>query len=283
MMTYFRQKELHKGLHEDLYLLFKEALSTHLGHISTDIVLKLAHSTLGVRQKLGFFLLQKNVNHADLTIRELIKLADSETVDIRQWVCGVFTSNVPRIKYEAAEALRILDAKWDDVRIFAFDFFKTHFQKSDWTPERLIFVCDSTRHEVQQFGKTLITQYFRSEDGQAYLLQLSQHPSANLQNFATHYIEQFAADNPENIEKLRFYFALVLSQINRSGVAKARIFTFLEQEALKNTHVATLVSELLTRQSLTVAVADKAACIRILTKLKRQFPQIQSSLSVKEV
>jgi predicted DNA-binding WGR domain protein len=280
MLPYFRMSEPYEGLHHDIYLLLTESLGKYLGHLTTETALKFLQSSLTPRQLLGQYLLENTIDPQHLTMRQTTKLADHEIAAVREWAQQYYTHNLPRIKYEAAEALRILDAKWDDARQFFFDFFRTHFTEADWTPELLVFICDSTRTDVQQFGKEMITKFFKEENGSTYLMQLSQHPSVNLQNFATHYLEQFATGQPDYIEKLEHYFVTILSQVNRSGVAKARIFHFLEQEGLKNEHIATMIACIMSRQSATMAVADKAACLRVMTTLKRKYPDMEMAMSV---
>jgi predicted DNA-binding WGR domain protein len=282
MMPYFRMSEPYEGLHTDLYTLFTESLSAHLGHLGTETALKLLQSSLEPRQMLGLHLLQNNVDATELTMRQITRLADHEILSVREWAQQFYAQNLPRIKYEAPEALRILDAKWDDARQYFFDFFRTHFTEADWTPELLVFVCDSTRTDVQQFGKEMITKFFKTENGETYLMQLSQHPSVNLQNFATHYLDQFATDNPAYIEKLEHYFVTILSQVNRSGVAKARIFHFLQEEGLKNEQIATMIARIMSRQSATMAVADKAACLRVMAALKGKYPGMEMAMVVTE-
>jgi hypothetical protein len=282
MMPYFRMSEPYEGLHTDLYTLFTESLSAHLGHLSTETALKLLQSSLEPRQMLGLHLLQNNVDATELTMRQITRLADHEILSVREWAQQFYAQNLARIKYEAPEALRILDAKWDDARQYFFDFFRTHFTEADWTPELLVFVCDSTRTDVQQFGKEMITKFFKTENGETYLMQLSQHPSVNLQNFATHYLDQFATDNPAYIEKLEHYFVTILSQVNRSGVAKARIFHFLQEEGLKNEQIATMIARIMSRQSATMAVADKAACLRVMAALKGKYPGMEMAMVVTE-
>jgi hypothetical protein len=283
MMPYFRMSEPYEGLHTDLYTLFTESLSAHLGHLGTETALKLLQSSLEPRQMLGLHLLQNNVDATELTMRQITRLADHEILSVREWAQQFYAQNLARIKYEAPEALRILDAKWEDARQYFFNFFRTHFTEADWTPELLVFVCDSTRTDVQQFGKEMITKFFKTENGETYLTQLSQHPSANLQNFATHYLDQFATDNPAYIEKLEHYFVTILSQVNRSGVAKARIFHFLQEEGLKNEQIATMIARIMSRQSATMAVADKAACLRVMAALKGQYPGMEMAMVVTEI
>jgi len=77
------------------------------------------------------------------------------------------------------------------------------------------------------------------------LLQLSQHPSGDLQNFATNYLDHFAADKPKNIEQLAPYFTTVLAGVNKAGVAKKRIFSFLHQEGLKDEKSAAIIASVI--------------------------------------
>ena len=280
ILPYFRMTEPYEGLYHDIYVLLTEPLGAYLGHLSTETAMKFIQSSIVPRQLLGLYLLENTVDAQTLTMRQITKLADHEIVALRGWAQQFYTNNLPRIKYEAAEALRILEAKWDDARQFFFDFFRKQFTEADWTPELLVFICDSTRTDVQQFGKEMITKFFKEENGSTYLMQLSQHPSVNLQNFATHYLAQFATGQPDYIEKLEHYFVTILSQVNRSGVAKARIFHFLQEEGLKNEQIATMIARIMSRQSATMAVADKAACLKVMAALKGKYPNMEMAMRV---
>lgn len=283
LLSFFRMKEPFEGLHEDLLTLFTTSLATCWEHLSNETALYLLGSSKMPRQVFGQFLLANVVKTNDLGMRQILRLADHDLIAVRRWVINFYETNIGRIKYEASEALRILDAKWDEVRFWSFDYFRRIFNEREWTPELLVFVCDSTRNDVQQFGKEMITKFFKEENGVDYLLKLSQHPSQNLQSFATHYLEQFASGKTEYIEKLEYYFITILSQVNRSGVAKMRIFNFLAQEALKNEAIAQLAANIMTRQSATMAVADKAATLRVMLAIKQKFPHIKMAMQMKTV
>ena len=213
-------------------------------------------------------------------MRQWIRMANHEVLNIRQFVWELYDKNIGRVQAEATESLRLLDSTWADSRAFAFDYFRKHFTEKTWTPELLVSVNDSTRDDVQAFGREMITKYFKEENGELYLLQLSQHPAQQVQHFTTHYLEQFAADKPINIEKLEAYFITVLSSVNRAGIAKKRIFHFLHQEALKSEVVAQIAVRIMARQSATMAVVDKAACIAIMYNLQKTYPAIQMPLSI---
>ncbi len=281
LLPFLQHKDGYGGLKEDLYELMITALRPFLTEISLDSALQMIHVGKGATQQLGLFLLSNQLSSADLTIRQIVRMANHETLDIRQWSWQSYTKEVDRMRYEAGESLRILDARWDDSRQFAFNFFRTHFTEADWSPTLLVSVIDSTRPDVQSFGRELITKFFQEQNGETYLLQLSQHPAQSVQVFATDFLDQFATDNLQNIEQLEYYFTSVLSQVNRSGVAKAKIFRFLRKEALKHEPVAQLIIDIISRQSATMAVADKAACIEIMRDLSKIYPNLRMPLVIK--
>lgn len=283
LLPYISRREAYEGLHEDLYGLFTGPLEGFASNVDRETTLQLLLSGHAFAQRYGFVLLQKNIAPEQLSVRQLIWLANHEMLAARRYAWQVFNDQIPRMQAEAGEAIRLLDARWEDSRAFAFDYFRTHFSDVHWTPQVLVSVCDSTREEVQAFGRELITKFFQAENGPDYLLQLSQHPTQRMQQFATHYLEQYATDQPERIAQLANYFITVLSQVNKGSVSKTRVLHFLRTEGLKNEAMARLVAGILTRQSATLAVADKAACIRILRDLQQQFPSLETPLIPKPV
>ncbi|MES2731464.1 MAG: hypothetical protein V4714_06935 [Bacteroidota bacterium] len=283
MVAIIQSHEPFDGLHNDVFELISQELTAFLPQIKLDTSLSLLHSRRAVNQKLGNLLLEKVIPNAKLSIRQVVKLAAHEMLEVRQRARQFYETNLDRLRAEPAEALRILDVSWEDSRRFAFDFLRQHFSESDWTPSLLVSVCDSTREDVRQFGRELITRFFKEDHGTDYLLKLSQHPSQDLQLFATNYLQQFASGKTANIQSLESYFTTVLSQVNRAGIAKKRIFAFLKNEALQHEEVALLVAKLMTRQSATMAVADKAACLQVMVQLKKAFPHLDMPLSLKPV
>ncbi|MGL5062606.1 MAG: hypothetical protein ACRC62_21725, partial [Microcoleus sp.] len=161
--------------------------------------------------------------------------------------------------------------------------FRTELTSEDWTPEIMVSLCDSIREDVRQFGRDLVTRYFQDECGQDYLLKFSEHPSADMQLFATNYLESYAANNPERLRELTPFFVSVLSRVNKARVAKRRVFAFLDAEAAKSEVAAGIVAEILTRQSATIAIADKATAIQTMLKIRQSYPQIDLPIQVKPV
>lgn len=283
VVSFIQSHEQFEGLHEDLFVLIEQELTAFLSEIDLETSLQLLHSRRAVNQRLGNLLLQKVITDDQLGIRQVVRLAAHEMLAVRQRTWQFYEKNLDRLKAEPEEAVRILDASWEDSRHFAFTFFRKNFSAEDWTPALLVSICDSTREDVRQFGRELITRFFQEESGTDYLLKLSQHPSQDLQLFATNYLQQFAAGKPENIKALEPYFKTVLSQVNRSGVAKARIYALLRNESLQNEEIALLVAQLMARQSATMAVADKASAIQLMRDIRKAYPHLDMPLTLKPV
>lgn len=271
----FLKKEENEGRDQDVLDLMTVQLKNHLHAIPLRDTLNLLYSPRKAAHVLGNYLLQNHTESKDLTMRQIVRLGDNEMVAVRQWVENVYATNLDRIENELAEAVRISDARWDDIQDFSFDFFREKINEKYWSPEILVSLCDSVKPVVQQFGKELITRFFKEENGEQFLLQLSQHPTQELQFFATNYLERFATDRPEHIEKLKHYFVTVLSGVNKSRVAKKRIFEFLKNEGMKREGTAKIVAEVLERQSVTMAIGDKAKCIQIMRDLQSHFQSLE--------
>lgn len=220
--------------------------------------------------------------HEKFTIEEIIELTNHEVLAIRQSSWQIAEKTVEKLRGEISLLIRALDAKWADSREFWREFFRTKFGEKELTPGILVAICDSVKDETQKFGRDLLLHYFKTENGAEYLMKLSEHPSAQMQFFATNYLETDAADAPEKLEKLAPYFVRVLSLVNRARASKTRILQFLEREALKSETAGRIAANILARQSATVAIGDKALMIETMLKIRRSFPNIELPIKVKQ-
>jgi len=275
-------KESCEGIHADMYALFMQSLAEYFSVISEKTMWRLIRSQFRHAQLLGSHLIRNFADADSLPIDRIVELSGHELLELREFAHDFYHKYPERIREEISEALGILDADWEDSRQFAFDFFRTHFADADWTPALLCGICDSVREDVQAFGRELITRFFDEAHGPEYLMKLSQHPSGDLQLFVTNYLERFASDQPERIALLEPYFVTLLSQVNRARVAKQRVFRFLHTEAVKDENTARMAARILERQSLSIALGDKAACIEILRDIHKTFPQIPACIAIKQ-
>ncbi len=276
------QKETYEGLHADTLELLVNHLGEKLHNLPKPTTWKLIQSHSKEANLLGMELLQY-VDFAEASLSDIISLANHEMPTIRQYCLDYFSENIGRVRYESVEALRLLDVKWADCREFGFAFFDQHYKAGDWTPDLLVSTCDSTRPDVQEFGKKMMVKFFDEGKGADYLMQLSQHPNVSLQLFATNYLQDFAAGKTPNFIRLKPYFKTVLCGLYKGGTTKKRIFDFMEAEALNNKEIAEHAIEILNEVALTVAIRDKARCIQVLHRIRRAYPELGSVLSIESV
>ncbi len=280
--------EKHEGIHSNLVRILGEDLPGWMSGITKEATMQLLKAESSAAQELGGLVLSSESSRflTDFEIIDIVKLANHEIFSVREAARQMFLKSFDRIRaseQEMLSAVRLLESKWEDSREFAFRVFHTEFTDADFTPYILVSICDSIRENVRQFGRDLVTRNFQQSYGQDYLLKFSEHPSADMQMFVTNYLKGFAVDNPERLEQLIPYFVTVLSGVNRGGVAKERIFAFLDAEAQKSEAAARVVAEILSRQSVTLVIGDKANAIQIMLKIRRLYPEVPLPIRVKSV
>ncbi len=248
--------------------------------VPINTIWALIHTKATAIQELGGIFLKNSEEADSLKVDQIIDLADHEVRAIRESAWSLSSKHIHRFKENMNYTIRLLDAKWDDSRAFAFELFRNQFTEEDFTPTSLVSVCDSVREDVQIFGRELITKYFQKSHGHEYLIKLSEHPSLNVQVFVTNLLEEYAAGNVDRIKDLAFYFKQVLCRVNKGRVAKDRIFIFLANEAQKNLEAAKVIAEILTFVSATVAIGDKSAAIKLMVKLRQRYPEIDLPISL---
>jgi predicted DNA-binding WGR domain protein len=288
LISVLLRKEQYEGVHSDVLRLLREDLPGWMTGIARETALQLLKAKSSPAQELGGLVLSANRTNwtQEFETSEIVKLANHEILSVREAAREMFLLILDRIRTNTQEmrsAVRLLEAKWDDSREFAQRVFNTHFTAEDWTPEVMVSICDNIREDVRQFGRDLVTRTFQQSYGQEYLLKFSEHPSADMQLFATNYLENYAVDNCDRLRELTPYFITVLCQVNRGRVAKQRVFGFLDAEAQKSEEAARVVAEILTRQSITMAIGDKATAIQTMLKIHRNYPQIPLPIQVKPI
>ena len=274
------RKEDYEGLHEDVLALIDGPFAAHLDYIPSENIARMLRSRYLPAISLGWKLFQSRSSLDDITMRRVAVLADNALLEVREAVWEYYQSHLPRVKAEMEDACRILDTQWDDTRNFAIPFFREKLEEADWTPSLLVAVCDKPNPDVQSFGRELVTRYLNENHGTEYLLKLSEHPTIELQTFASDYLERYATRNLEHITALEPYFITVLSRVNKGRIAKARVLKFLATESQQSPDIAKVCLRILTRQIVTVAIGDKAACMQTLLAIHNQYPELENPLSI---
>ena len=272
-----------RGVPTHLSIVLREDYGNSMRGVSQNTVWNLLKSRSAPAQEVGGFLLPTNVKPQFLKVIEIVKLASHDILTVREAAWKMYDSDVPRMEKSLVTAVRILDSKWEDSREFGFEYIRNRIDPAVLTPESMISICDSVRPDVQQFGRELITREFTEDAGPEYLLKLSEHPTADLQLFVTNYLTDFGSDNLQRLESLEPYFVSILSRVNRSRVAKDRVYSFLQMELQKSEEAATIIAPILDRISATCAIGDKATTIELMLELKEKYPNIELPIEIKPV
>jgi predicted DNA-binding WGR domain protein len=243
---------------------------------NADLVWRLLQSGSQRAQELGGLLLQRQ-DPANLGVEQIVRLASHEILSVREASWAMFEKSLPRVTQDMPTAVRITDASWADSRAWAFAFLRT-LPGEIFTAECLVAIVDSTREDVQAFGRELLQTHFRESDGPALLLRLSEHPGRNVQLFTTHYLERFASGSPERLQSLIPFFTSVLSRVNTGRLAKKRVFAFLETEAVQSEYQASTVLSLLERVSASCAIETRARAIEVMCAIHERMPNLPSPL-----
>ena len=263
--------------------LILEDFDRHLDHVPAETVWQLLQSRSSPAQQVGGVLLGSNVDSQSLSVSEIVKLSSHDILSVRRAAWKMYADDLPRMKNALATAIRILDAKWEDSRQFGFQFVRERMEEDDLTPEVLISICDSVRSDVQQFGREMVTQRFQEKDGPEYLLKLSEHPTAEIQLFVTHFLVEYGANQPDRILQLKPYFISILSRVNKSRVAKDRVLEFLIAESSKDLTIAKMTAEILDRISATCAIGDKSRSIEGMIEIRESYPEVELPIQLRPI
>lgn len=274
--------EKDEGVHRDVAKLLLGPVNTYLNEIPAEAVPRMLASPSGGAQEVAFYKIKTEIDPDTVEFLTLREWANHPLQELRDWVLTYFDRKIDRLIEHAGDLLPLLESEWEETQDFTMTVCKSRIPEESWTPEALVAVCDSTKGEVQDFGRALITRTFQEENGPLFLECLSEHPATELQVFASNYLQRFASGQPARLEELEPYFLTVLTKIGKGRTAKKRVFELLRQEGLNDKRSAEVALRVLGQVSGTIAVEDKAICLAILYQLGQRWPELASPLKVIE-
>lgn len=288
LLTVLQHPEADPDVQAFLLQLLATDIPNWMGSVAQDRAMTLVQTQASAAQEMGGQILQANYQTwaQDFTVSEIVQFAHHQVKLIRTTAKAIVHLRLPSLRQDPSQLMglvNIFDAEWDDGRTIGMTLFGEWLTPAELTPAILINICDSNRADVRKFGRDLVTRCFQATDGEAYLLKFSEHPATDMQLFTTQYLETYASDNPDRLQELVPYFIRVAAQVNRARVAKQRIFAFLDREATKSAPAAKIVADILTRQSATIAIGDRAQAISILLKIHHHYPDLSLPIVIKPV
>ncbi|WP_162176364.1 WGR domain-containing protein [Enterovibrio calviensis] len=217
------------------------------------------------------------------TAEQGIALLNSPTLALREHAQEYFGDSPDELVAQMDNIVSVMESEWQDTQGFVFNFCRESLSRDQWTPDQIVAVCDSVMEPVQRFGRELVQTYFDQGDAEQYLLQLSQHPAANVELFVSQLLPQHASNNETTIVALQPYFVSVLTRVNTGRPAKDNVIRFLTAQANTSDAVRAMLSQLLTRLSLTSVQKDKAEYIKLMMHLKQTHGDLALPVELKVV
>jgi hypothetical protein len=203
--------EQHEGLHTFLSQLLQTNLPNSMEVTSPETTWILLKSNTTASQELAVKILQVNSSSwaQTLTTEKIAELSHHEILAVRAASWQMLEQILPRLRQHTSDLLAatiVMASKWEDSRLFGFKLFGEILTPAELTPSVVISICDSNREDVRKFGRDLVGSCFQARDGVEYLLKFSEHPTTDMQLFASQYLEDYAAGNLARLQELMPYF-----------------------------------------------------------------------------
>jgi len=262
-----------EDLAPDVYATIEEHLMPALPVLEKELDEMLRSDKREV-QMLTYHLINDHLDLNTWKVEDVARLGKQEMKKLRVMATSFYTEHVDKIKYEKLEAITILDTDWSETREKSKEFFDTHFTEKEWDPELIITLCDSIRPEIQEYGTQILGQYFKDENGIQYLEALSEHPDPHIQLYTTNYLDRYAFNNMDMLNKLKPYFERILSTINTRRVAKMRAFRFIAKQAQEGEEYAKYVIGILNELIGTIVVRENENYVFLLHELHQKYPSL---------
>lgn len=273
------RSETGAGMHANLLTWINGPLARQPGLDDPDLLRRLLAARSKGAQLLGAALIDR-FEARGFEVAEWAAFGCNQNAVVRQWAYAAFLAHPHVVRANLEAALRLFDSRFDDTRAFATDFFARVCPAEDWTPLLLVSLCDHPEPTAQRFGRAMISIHLESADGVDLILKLSQHPSANMQQFVSAWLETAGAGDILRLRRLEPYFLTVLSQVNRGRVARQRVQGFLRDQAMLSPEIGAFVATLFARQVVTMAIGDKAHYIDSLRAIQARYPELPAVLTV---
>ncbi len=274
-------RERAEGVHASIADLVADTLGGRLDVMEVERALDLVAARSVPAQEVGARVLAQNARPEELEVRTLTWLARRDSRVAREVGRALIERAPEHMRAEPEATLQVLDSQWEDARAWAAGWIEGALE-GVWTPELCVAVCDMKWPEVEALGRRMVEQRIDGGSGPEYLLKLTEHPRASMQEFASGYLERYAGGHPERIEEMGWFFASVLSRVRAGATAKRRALEFLEVEAARSPEGARVAAGILRRVAATIAVRERARAIEILTRIAVSHPEVESGLVVVE-
>jgi cellulose synthase operon protein C len=266
---------------EDTVTLFREALPTQFATLDANLIWRLLQAKAKGAQSLGAAAVATRVPSI-YSVRQLARLGNHPHVAVRQWVMAAYDATPNRFAQEAADAVLLVESKWEDARAFATMYFD-RWADNIWTPGVLAVIADSTRPEILAYARSVLRRTMKPGDASVQLIRLLEHPATSMHLLISEVLTADAARDETVFAKLLPLARIVMLQVHKGRVAKDRISAFLHTEALRDRDRAVAIAPIFVDLSLSAIERDRTRAVTALRDIETMWPGLTTMAPLKRV
>jgi hypothetical protein len=219
---------------------------------------------------------------ARLGISGLVQLADHDIVAVRAGAHALLSSPDAHIEEHADVLFALVESRWDDTREVAIGILRDRIDvRAQFGVEGLIGLCDSNRVDVQNLGRTLLTESLDEFDPAMVLSRIAEHPHRNMQRFALELAEGYLEDGDvDALAAIERFMRSVLFDLWPSRDLKWRVVALLAERGQQDARQAGIAAAVLDDFVRTLGRADFDRALQALVQIGLAFPEVGSSVSL---
>ena len=281
LLAILRKPELVEGQHDGYAQLARETLWQEFNALLTvdDLAALILTGTAQV-QALAAELLRRRPNAAaELGLDRLLALAEHALGAVRQAAHGLLIASPEMLMRDPTPLFILVESDWPDTRRTAFELLRT-IDLTALGLDGLLGLLDSTRVDVQDFGKELTTKHFASLAADDLVFHLAQHPHPNMRGFVLDLVGKHLPEGSASLDRLQRFFRSAVFDLWPERRVKHRVIDLLLARGLQDAEQAQLAASVLSDVVRVHGRADFERALHGLVRLKIAYPDLEAGVNL---
>jgi hypothetical protein len=279
-----RAPEAASGDHDRYLRLATEALGDELNEaLGFDELLRFVmQGSAAAKSIAGTLLARKPEALQVLGLTRVLALAVHEVAAVRRAALTLAAGALAQLREDPKLVFALVESDWPDTRKGAVELLR-QVDVERLGMDGIIGLCDSNHVEIQNLGRELVLKHLSELDPQELLYRLSQHPHPNIRRFALDLVEAHLREGFVALARLEMFFRSALFDPWPDRSIKRRVIDLLGDRGLRDENQAEVAAGILRDFVRTATRTDFERAAAVLVRLKLQYPQLETALSLPEV
>jgi len=269
-----------EGDHDGLARVAREGLAAELTAVlSLDEVLALLHRGSPSVQGLAGALLPGYPEAAGvLGPVRVAAMARHDVAAVRAGAFGLIRQTLDHYRDDPSLLFLLVESEWADARAFAFELLRGAVDLEPLGLAGILGLCDSTRPDVQAFGRERALAHFNTLDSYELLQKLAEHPAPPMRRFAVDLIVGHLKPGFVPLARVEGVFRAALLDLRPSRAEKRAVCDFLLRRSLQDERQAEVGLRVFGEAARSKTRADREAALDALAALVLRYPHLESPL-----